>query len=205
VLDLGSGTGKLTRVLRGRFADVVAVEPDARMRRLDPGALEGHAEAIPLADGSVDGVFVGEAFHWFDWPLAVAEIARVLRPGGVLALVWNQPSGDPDPPELETLRAIAARYRPVELGPPGAAIVAEGRWRDAFGGAPFAALRTVAFEHERVLDREAIVAVTLSVSIYAALPEERRRALAAELRAALPEGTAWRTRLRAEVTWTRRD
>ncbi|HEY6416646.1 MAG TPA: class I SAM-dependent methyltransferase [Acidimicrobiales bacterium] len=96
VLDLGAGTGKLSRQLVAVGADVVAVEPAAGMRRrLEsevPGVpvLDGTAEAIPLADASVAAVTVGQAFHWFDTRRALAEIARVLRPAGWLALLWNE-------------------------------------------------------------------------------------------------------------------
>src|SRR5690606_25154234 len=90
VLDLAAGTGKLTRLLVPTGAEVVAVEPVAEMRAVLsavlPGveALDGTAEAIPLPDASVDAVTVAQAFHWFDPPVALAEIARVLRPGGTL-------------------------------------------------------------------------------------------------------------------------
>jgi hypothetical protein len=85
VLDLAAGTGVLTRALRERFARVVAVEPDAGMRaQFDGDVLEGTAEAIPLADGSVDAVFVAEAFHWFEPEPALREIRRVA--GGLAVL-----------------------------------------------------------------------------------------------------------------------
>src|SRR5690349_5291920 len=104
VLEVGAGTGKLTRVLVDEFAEVVAVEPDPHMRSwfsaLCPRAslLAGMAEALPFASGSVDAVFVAEAFHWFDHRRALAEVARVLRPGGTLVLMWNRPAGTPEPP-----------------------------------------------------------------------------------------------------------
>jgi SAM-dependent methyltransferase len=96
VLDLGAGTGKLTRQLVAVGADVVAVEPAAGMRRrLEaevPGVpvLDGTAEAIPLPDASVEVVTAGQAFHWFDTHRALDEVARVLRPAGWLALLWNE-------------------------------------------------------------------------------------------------------------------
>ena len=95
VLDLGAGTGKLTRVLVALGHDVIAVEPSSEMitqlRRALPGveAIEGAAERIPVPDGRFDAVTAGQAFHWFDPERALPEIARVLRPGGTLGLVWN--------------------------------------------------------------------------------------------------------------------
>jgi SAM-dependent methyltransferase len=95
VLDLAAGTGKLTGSLLARGYHVTAVEPDLEMlaelhkRFPEAEALTGTAEEIPLPDASVDAVFVGQAFHWFDVPKALAEIGRVLRPGGVLGMLWN--------------------------------------------------------------------------------------------------------------------
>jgi len=95
VLDLGAGTGKLTIRLVERGLHVVAVDPIPEMLELlsaslpDTPALLGTAEEIPLPDNSVDSVLVAQAWHWFDPERAVKEVARVLRPGGRLGLVWN--------------------------------------------------------------------------------------------------------------------
>jgi SAM-dependent methyltransferase len=95
VLDLAAGTGQVTRLLLARGLDVVAVDPAPGMRKvLEHNAraarvLAGSAEEIPLPDGAVDLVTVGQAFHWFDLERALPELARVLRPGGVLALLYN--------------------------------------------------------------------------------------------------------------------
>ncbi len=95
VVDLGAGTGKLSRVLRDAGHEVVAVEPDAdmlaRLSASSPGvvAAAGSAERIPVEPASVDAVVAGQAYHWFDTDVAHPEIARVLRPGGVFAPVWN--------------------------------------------------------------------------------------------------------------------
>jgi SAM-dependent methyltransferase len=97
ILDVGAGTGKLTEALLGRGAEVVAVEPDRQMLAVLAGrlprvwAVTGAAERIPLRDGSVDAIVVGQAFHWFQRPEADRELARVLRPGGVIGLFWNLP------------------------------------------------------------------------------------------------------------------
>ena len=96
VCDLAAGTGKLTRRLLELGARVTAVEPVDAMRAQaevaapDATHLDGTAEAIPLEDASVDVVTVAQAFHWFDAPAALAEIARVLRPDGRLAILWNE-------------------------------------------------------------------------------------------------------------------
>lgn len=95
VLDLGAGTGKLTTRLVERGLRVVAVDPIPEMLELlstslpETPALLGTAEEIPLPDHSVDAVLVAQAWHWFDPDIAVKEVARVLRPGGRLGLVWN--------------------------------------------------------------------------------------------------------------------
>ena len=96
MLDLAAGTGKLTAGLLRTGAEVVAVEPDTAMLtellRALPAArvLAGTAEHVPLTDGSVDAVLVGQAMHWFDLDRAVPEMARVLTPGGVVGGLWNR-------------------------------------------------------------------------------------------------------------------
>src|SRR5437764_1002847 len=122
VLDLGAGTGKLTRALVSTGARVIAVEPGeamlAQLRGVLPEveAIQGAAESIPLADASVDAVTVGQAFHWFRHAEAVPELRRVLRDGGGVALVWN--NRDPDD-ALQTeitnlIRALPARRTRTE-------------------------------------------------------------------------------------------
>jgi SAM-dependent methyltransferase len=101
-VDLAAGTGLFTRALEGRVEQVFAVEPDERMRRVltarspDVRVLDGQAEHIPLPDGCADAVFVSHAWHWFDPRRAVPEIARVLRDGGRLGVVWTSRDRDED-------------------------------------------------------------------------------------------------------------
>jgi SAM-dependent methyltransferase len=117
VLDLAAGTGKLTRQLVARGANVVAVEPDPEMRavfaRSVPGVpiLDGRGESIPLPDAAVDVVTVGQAFHWFDRAAALREMERVTRPGGGFALLWNQWSVTD--PILARLDEVLAGLRPA--------------------------------------------------------------------------------------------
>ena len=99
-VDLGAGTGLFTRALVGRAVEILAVEPDARMRAVlagrTPGAsvVEGRGESIPLPDAAVDAVFVSSAWHWMDHERAVPEIGRVLRDGGRLGLIWTSRDRD---------------------------------------------------------------------------------------------------------------
>ncbi len=94
-VEIGAGTGLFTRSLQPRVRQVIAVEPDDRMRAVlaarAPGvrAVAGRGEAIPVPDASVDGVFVSSAWHWLDPARAVPEIARVLRDGGRLGVIWS--------------------------------------------------------------------------------------------------------------------
>jgi len=120
VLDLGAGTGKLARQLVPSGARMLAVEPLAELRALVPPGIEvldGRAEAIPVEDDAVDAVTVAQAFHWFDEERALAEIRRVLRPGGLLALVSNRR----EPGPFDELLARHRAHAPLEPPPAGAA------------------------------------------------------------------------------------
>ncbi len=207
VLDLGAGTGKLTRALVGRFARVVAVEPDEAMREVleevvpAADARAGDAEAIPLRDDSVDAAFSGEAFHWFSTRKAVEEIARVLRPRGGLAVFWNIPVGEVEPPIGAEADALIEQALD-RGGAPGLPRVLSGAWREPFAGSPFGQLQEDELEREVVSDRDSWLASLLSISSIAAQPDEDRQELAGQLRALIPAGR-YRRRLRTVAYWTR--
>ncbi len=194
VLDLGAGTGRLTRELERRCAHVVAVEPDERMRALHGTALPGSAEAIPLEDANVDAVFVGEAFHWFDPAAAIAELARVLRPRGGLAIVsthwWETEPPLPDG-ALELLREPWERFRAQRRRP----------FADAFAASPFEPLNRVRDEGELTAGADELLTLYSTTSSLAALAPEEREALLARVRPLL--AGPYRLPLRHELAWTR--
>jgi SAM-dependent methyltransferase len=184
VLDLAAGTGKLTRALAESDATVIAVEPVAEMRAALPesvAALDGTAEAIPLEDGSVDLVTVAQAFHWFDGPAALAEIHRVLRPGGRLALLWNRRMED-DPVNA----AIGALIEPYRRGTP---THRGDAWRAAFETTTlFGPLDEHIYANEQVLDEDGLAARICSISFIARLPEPERASLLARARELTADG-----------------
>jgi SAM-dependent methyltransferase len=207
VLDLAAGTGKLTRDLVPRFGQVFAVEPDSGMRavleEVVPGveALAGTAEAIPLADGSVDAVFTAEAFHWFASDETVAEIVRVLRPGGGFVIFWNIDFGDIEPAMPDEVES-ALDEAFARGGAPGLPKVLSGFWRAPIEAAPFEPLRELEIERTIVSDDERWLANMLSVSSIASQSDEARAELAARLRELVPAGE-YRWQVRTIAYWTR--
>lgn len=196
VLDLGAGTGRLTRELIQRFAHVVAVEPDDKMRALIAvgTTLSGNAEAIPLKSRSVDAAFVGEAFHWFDVSQAIAELARVLVPGGGLALIhthwWET---EPEVPESAQalLREPYERFSEQRPTP----------WDNAFDSSPFEPLRYERFEEEITVGANALVDLYSTTSSLAALSNDERIGLLAAVRPHL--AGPYRLPIKHELVWTR--
>ena len=174
VVDLGAGTGKLTASFVGHAASVTAVEPDGAMlaaleARL-PGvvALEGSAEAVPVGAASADLVTMAQAWHWVDPVAASAEVARVLRPGGVLALLWNVRD--------ESMEWVAALSRTsgssiAEEFVTGQPPLAEPLRRDAYAE----------FTWVNSLDRGQLVAMVASRSYVIAMPAAERAALLASV------------------------
>jgi SAM-dependent methyltransferase len=214
VLELGPGTGKLTRLLVSGFEDVVAVEPDEGMRRLlvalcpEARLLTGSAEEIPLADASVDAVFAAETFHLFDGGRALAEIARVLRPGGALVVMWNLPAG-PTEPSIEAVDQLVSErglrreelgYDPVDLN---STRYESGEWRLPFASSPFEELQEARLANPQTVDRDELLAFLASMGWISELPEGERQALLGEMRSLLTAAEYRRT-WETHVHWTRR-
>jgi SAM-dependent methyltransferase len=212
VLDLGAGTGKLTRLLVSRFNRVVGVEPaDAMRRRLimlcpESEACAGNGREIPLRDGSVDAVFAAESFHWFDDDRALAEIARVLRVDGALGLLWNLPAA-PWEPSITPVEALlrdrlpegAIDYDPLDLDGPRRG---DGEWRPSFGAAGFEPLRDTRIPNPQALDPEGLVAFFASMGWIADIADDERLPLLAQVRSLLA-ASEYRRLWATQVYWTR--
>src|SRR5687768_2674440 len=180
VLDLAAGTGKLTRRLVELGASVTAVEPVAAMRAQLETVLpqvevvDGTAEEIPADDASVDVVAVAQAFHWFDAPLALAEIARVLRRGGRLAILWNE-RDETTPWVAEMSRLIRWHERTVSR-------YQHVSWADIVAASGhFAPLEERVIRWDQALTRDLLAERVRSISYIAAMPTAERERLAAEV------------------------
>jgi SAM-dependent methyltransferase len=171
VLDLGAGTGKLTRELSVRGLDVTAVDPSdgmlAELGRVLPGvpALPGTAEAIPLEDRSVDTVLVAQAWHWVDPARAVPEIVRVLTPGGRLGLIWNLRDDRED-----WVRRL------------GQILVSPEMRRDPDVGAPFGPVETRDFPWTHRITPDQLLDLVASRSYVILLPPDERAGLLGQVR-----------------------
>jgi SAM-dependent methyltransferase len=180
------------------------------MRRLvvagcpDVEAVDGTAERIPLADDAVDAVFVAQAFHWFDNEAALAEIARVLRPGGALVVMWNVANGPPVP-SITAVEELLAPTWPDDYGFPLDMMSgdwAPGAWNLPFAKKTFNQIREARLANPQTVTPQELVAFFGSMGWVANLPDEKRQplvdAMTSQLTAAqyvLP----WQTR----VQWTR--
>src|SRR2546421_1005746 len=188
VVDLAAGTGKLTRELIPMVRRVIAVEPSADMRRAlaalvpDAEVLDGTAEALPLPDASVDAIFAAEAFHWFATREAVREIARVVRPGGGLGLMWNMHDFGREHWHTEVFAALG------EVGAPAAGQLGRHeleRWGDAFEGAPFDCFEEFTVAHEQHTDAPGLVGHVLTWSHLRVLDQAEQEELRRKLLSAL--------------------
>jgi SAM-dependent methyltransferase len=206
-LDLGAGTGKLTQLLVPLAGRVIAVDPSpamlAELRSLLPAvdARPGSADAIPMEDGSIDAVFVGEAFHWFGTSEACREIARVLRPGGGLALLWNRARWtEADIPWLERFKALVRPYRKA-AGP----FPTEGeRWKTALRETGrFGPLSSTGADHIHRVSADDFVALIGSWSWIANLPDPERKSVLGQVRELAAPHASLSLRYRTQINWTR--
>jgi SAM-dependent methyltransferase len=187
VVDIGAGTGKLTATLVSLGANVTAVEPDqqmlAELRRAMPEvrSVPGSAEEMPVPDASVDAVLAGQAMHWFDMSRAMPEIARVLRPGGVFAGLWNV--DDDRVGWVADLAAMSKRRASITLQ----------RWRDgegrsrqhrvlAAGSGLFHAAEEGEFAHGQVRTADSLLATIATHSHLLVMDEAERTGLLAQVR-----------------------
>ncbi|WP_338569219.1 class I SAM-dependent methyltransferase [Pseudomonas canadensis] len=182
VIDLGAGTGKFTRLLSTLAPTLIAVEPvaamGAQLTKLLPDVrlVNGTAESIPLPAASADAVVCAQAFHWFSTEAALAEIHRVLKPGGRLGLVWNVRDES-----VDWVAAITDIITPYEGDTPR---FHTGRWREAFTGEYFSEPEMTCFPYNHVgSPQEVIIDRFLSVSFIAALPEASKAVVTAQLQA----------------------
>lgn len=182
VAEVGAGTGLFTRLLIDSGASVLAIDPVPEMLAHLAAALPqaatavATADALPAADRSFDAIVCATAFHWFATPHVLAEFRRVLRPGGALGLIWNV--RDVSIPWVRQLSEITDRYQDDAPRHKSQA------WRDAFPAPGFTPLQETVMHYDHVGTAEdVIVGRTLSTSFIAALPDDRRAAAIAEVRA----------------------
>jgi SAM-dependent methyltransferase len=203
IVDLAAGTGKFTDLIAGSGADLIAVEPVAAMRRqlrlrlpVVP-VLAGTAEALPFAAGSVDAVVVAQAFHWFDADRAMAELNRVVRPGGRLGLVWNaRDRGVGWVDQVWSVMDQVERAAPWRDHRDGTGGPAGGRWseRGLAGHDGWAPFTEATFRHVQQATHEDIVDRIRSVSHVAALQPASQEAVLGEIRAILRDHPDTRAR-----------
>jgi SAM-dependent methyltransferase len=187
VVDLGAGTGALTRRLTARARDVVAVEPDDRMRAVlaaeVPGvrALAGRGEAIPVPDGSAQGVFASSSWHWMDPIPTLTEVHRVLTPGGVFGAVWTGP--DPDGSFMQQAQALVAEVG--ERDADGASLAGSLALGGAAGartvdrlelpdGVPFGPVEERTFAWDIALNADELIGLLGTLSWVILMPDDER-------------------------------
>jgi SAM-dependent methyltransferase len=199
VVDLGAGTGALTRLLVDRADEVVAVEPDDRMRAVLAGevpaarAVAGRGEAIPVPDGSADAVLASSSWHWMDPVATLGEVARVLVPGGTLGVLWSGP--DPDSPFIAQARALVAPRAgdaPVAANDELSGAIQGTADRPASTleipkGIPFEEPEHAVFRRDVALDADELIGLLGTFSAVITLPAERRQTLLDEARRLLRE------------------
>lgn len=182
VVELGAGTGKLTRAVSSLGVRVVAVEPDPRMRAvLQRNGLEGvngSAEEIPIGDGEADAVIAGSCVHWFDLERALPEIHRVLRHGGCFGFGWNgRDARNPTIARMtDAIHAAAAGRSPWRNRDWPGELTATGLFDD---------VEQDIFEHVHEIPREALDAHLWSYATIASLPDRQREQVFVDVAAIL--------------------
>lgn len=198
-VDLGAGTGALTRHLINRAATVVAVEPDDRMRAVletqvpEAQAHAGHGEEIPVADASAQGVFASSSWHWMDPVPTLAEIHRVLAPNGVFGAVWTGP--DPDGPFMQQAAALLAqqRDRDAEGAAVAGSLTAGGAGPGTADhlelpvGVPFGPVESETIRWDIALNADELIGLLGTLSWIILLPDETRERTFATARHLLGE------------------
>jgi SAM-dependent methyltransferase len=205
VVDLGAGTGALARLLMERADEVVAVEPDDRMRAVleesvhGAHVVKGTGESMPLPDGTVDAVLASSSWHWVDPQRALPEVARVLVPGGILGAIWSGP--DPEGAFLSQAQALLAdRSRSAstsgDAGEPGRPDFAGMVMRDAQrpasaleipGGSPFAPPEQEVFQWDMALTADDLIGMLGTFSWILMMDDATRTGVLAEARRLLKE------------------
>lgn len=206
LVDLAAGTGKFTRLLATSGCRLIAVEPVAGMRQKfsallpDVLVLDGTAESIPLDTASVDVITVAQAFHWFQGAAALAEIHRVLKPGGHLALIWNVRDES-----VDWVTQMTAIIDPHQGDTPR---YKSGQWRQAFEQTSlFTPLETQHFSYVHQYDLDASVDRVASISFIAALDSQTRQTILQQIRSLLEQHPQTRNQsiiahpYRTEVFW----
>jgi len=181
VVDLAAGTGKFTRQLQDLGCQLLAIEPVEGMRQkfeaLLPKVpiLDGTAESIPLDAASVDVITVAQAFHWFQGEAALAEIHRVLKPGGYLGILWNVRDESAD-----WVAQISEIITPYEGDAPR---YRTDQWRTAFEQTDlFTPLETQTFSHVHQYDLDAAIDRVASISFIAALDAQTQQTVLQQVR-----------------------
>lgn len=204
VVDLGAGTGALSRLLVDRVASVVAVEPDDRMRGVleqnlvGVTAVAGRGESMPLADGTAGAVLASSSWHWMDPVPTLREVARVLMPGGTLGAVWSGP--DPEGPFLTQARALLASGNSRdavdgsttdEVSEMGRMVLDAERFETVLtipAGEPFAEPVQHIHRWDVALNADELIGLLSTFSWIILMADEQRTAVLTEARRLLREG-----------------
>jgi SAM-dependent methyltransferase len=205
VVDLGAGTGAMTRDLLGKVDRVIAIEPDGRMRGIlasrlpEVTALEGAGESIPLGTSSVDAVLASASWHWMEADQALQETARVLVPGGTLGVVWAGP--DPDGPFISQAQAMLSGMSSGDAEPPtssdddldlGRVVMdTENRIETILripDDAPFAQPEQQVLTWDIALTADELIGLLGTLSWIITMPDDRRTHVVSEARRLLRDG-----------------